>query len=93
MLLLTITCIFVHSAGEFEFGTNTEQADLRYIFNHKLSSQRSECLTQNNNNFKPYSVLFISNIKFPLHCNFHLHSTITFTVAVAGVSTPLLAVH
>ena len=46
-----------------------------------------------NNNFKPYSVLFISNIKFPLHCNFHLHSTVTLTVAVAGVSTPLLAVH
>ena len=39
-----------------------------------------------------YIFLFKST-NFLLHCNFHLHFTVTLTVAVAGVSTPLLAVH
>ena len=38
-------------------------------------------------------IFFFKSTNFPLHCNFHLHFTVTLTVAVAGVSTPLLAVH
>ena len=38
-------------------------------------------------------ISLFKSTNFPLHCNFHLHFTVTLTVAVAGVSTPLLAVH
>ena len=62
------------------------------IYRAHLIHSKSDVLQRNQIHICSHIFLFKST-NFPPHCNFHLHSTVTLTVAVAGVSTPLLAVH
>ena len=62
------------------------------IYNAYLIHCISNVLQRNQIDICSHIFLFIST-NFPFHCNFHLQWTVMLTIAVAGVSTPLLAVH